>query len=427
MNTQILQTIISDHLAEITAKKALPIKRDFTLSSELKSKEITVVTGVRRCGKSSLLREFITNHEYKDEILYVNFDDPRLISFESEDFEKLYKIWLDNNAKPNIKIAIFDEIQNIEGWERWMNFFSDQKGFKVFISGSNSKLLSSELSSFLTGRHKDITLYPLSFNEILKHDLPELIKPRKTTEEKIIVNSLLKQYLHFGGFPRVWLGKDRSLLGEYYKDILLKDIVSRRKLRQSKLIADFGTMVMSDIGRKINKSKLSEAIGIKEVNTVNKYFGYFDECYLGFEIEKFDTSARKKMRNQTKFYSIDSALPTQVGLSNDSKIGFYFENAVLIELYRRKCEVYYWEKQKSSEIDFVVKAADQKMELIQVAWNLEDKKTIEREVSAFEDFVNEFTNINISKKTIITFEEYNGADLPEGITVITFADWALIQ
>jgi uncharacterized protein len=357
MNKQTLQFLRIDQLTDLLNHSEDIIPRTESLDDSLTKSEITIITGVRRSGKSTLIKSLIKTLPNREEIVYLNFEDPRLLYFQSGDFEILYGSWLESSSENSPKIAIFDEIQNVEGWERWMNFFAEQKKFKVIITGSNSKLLSSELATHLTGRHKDIVLYPLSFREIALSSFPEI--ERKAEDETAVFNrkelatlkKLFDRYFQLGGFPRVWQSGDASLLGEYYNDILSRDIVRRYKLRQPQLIARFGACIMSDLGRKINKSKLAQTIGIKEANTVNKYLGYFDECFLGKEVRKFDLSVRKQLRNLSKFYSIDPVLARRIGFGHESKEGFYFENLVLIELLRRGAQTYYWQQEDLGEID----------------------------------------------------------------------------
>lgn len=431
MNKLILKSILADQILGLLQEGDPIIPRTQSLKPHLKEKEITIITGVRRCGKSSLIREFAKTLPDAKKIIYLNFDDPRLVDFKSPDFEHLYDIWLEADPHSGKKVAIFDEIQNIQGWERWMNFFSEQKNFKVYITGSNSKLLSSELATHLTGRHRDIVLYPLSFKEILLHGNPEIAKqaadPKQTlaSKPKAVLKNIFNQYFKYGGFPRVWQSQDRALLGEYYNDILYRDIVRRYRLRQSQLIASFGASMMSDLGRKINKTKMAKTLGIKEANTINKYLGFFSECYLGQEIRKFDTSIRKQMRSLSKFYAIDPVLAQRIGIHTESKNAFYLENFVFAELLRDQAKIYYWQEDDSSEIDFVVETQDGKRHLVQVAWNIDNQVTLDRELRGFEHFKNRFPKIKIHQKLIITVDENLRAELPPDVTTVTFQRWAL--
>jgi len=446
MDTTRLESIMVDQIASLLRNDEPVIARSQALQPNLKHKEITIITGVRRCGKSSLVKALIRELPNPNGIIYLNFDDPRLNNFKAEEFETLYEIWLRKEPTVATKIAIFDEIQNIAGWERWMNFFTDQKMFKVFITGSNSKLLSSEFATHLTGRHEDIVLYPLSFKEVLQNDDVGLAKKASdlsqvlTLEETGALTRCFAKYFEIGGFPRVWLSRDKSLLGEYYNDILYRDIVRRHKLRHVALIAGFGASVMSDLGRKLNKVRLASAIGVKEAKTISAYFGYFAECYLGAEIRRFDVSVRKQLRSLAKFYAIDPVLAQRIGIHSESKDGFYLETFVFIELSRRhRGQVFYWDvgqssitkkgstkKLKPSEVDFVVKT-NTGYRLVQVAWSIANKETLVRELTGFEQFCAAFPELKIISKTIITVEETIGLTLSHDVQAVSFLRWALAE
>jgi predicted AAA+ superfamily ATPase len=302
-----------------------------------------------------------------------------------------------------------------------MNFFAKQKDFKVYISGSNSKLLSSELGTLLTGRHRDITLYPLSFREISKQDRIET--KRVTQESRIQAVKLTKRYLAVGGFPRAWITQDSSILGEYYTNVLSRDIVKRKRVKNTVALERLGLMLMSKIGRKLNKSKLAESIGLQNGDTVERYISYFEECYLGFQIKRYDPSVKKQLRSQSKFYAIDAELANRVGIPNDSKLAFYLENLVLIELLRRGAKVYYWNSQ-GSEVDFFVETAERTRELIQVCWSLENEETLAREVKGFSDFAVNHKKLKVSRKLIITLEGQR-RQINDDIEVLPFYQWAL--
>lgn len=433
MDKYLLKSILVDQIHDLISEKGRLVVRTHSLLNSLQDKEITIVTGVRRSGKSSLLRAFIRQLPNSKELIYLNFDDPRLLEFKGQDFERLHELWLESEGRDKQRVAIFDEIQNITGWERWINFFVEQKKFKVFITGSNSKLLSSELATHLTGRHHDIVLFPFSFKEIVQDQEPELLQKAMhssvvlPSEDRATLRQLFQKYFEYGGFPRVWQSKNLTLLGEYYNDIVYRDIVGRYKLRQPQFIAAFGASVMSDLGRKINKTKLADVIGVREANTINKYFGYFIECYLGQEIRKFDLSIRRQLRNPSKFYAIDPVLAKRVGVYHPSKDAHYLENLVFIELLRRGAKVHYWQEGESQEVDFVVETQNKERHLIQVCWSLDSfPSTVQREVAGFTAFKNAFPNIQVNKCLLITVDEPVGAALSNhNVHAIPFQRWAL--
>jgi len=425
MDKDILKQILNTQKADLLRRSTRTyLKRELDLKHFADQEEITIITGVRRSGKSSLLEQYIKSLKNIDTCIYINFEDPQLLEFTAEDFSKAYDIWLETNIPISKGIAVFDEIQNVEGWERWMNFFSKQKGFKVFISGSNSNLLSTELGTHLTGRHRSVILFPLSLKEIIiNHStLKDISIPQITREDSIALELLSKNIIEIGGFPRVWITKDTAILAEYYNNILIRDIVKRKKIKNILSLEKLGLILMSNVGRKINKAKIAGTIGLQKGETVEKYIAYFEECFLGFQIKKYDPSARKQLRSQSKFYAIDPSLANRVGLPSDSKATYYLENLVLLELLRRGGKVYYWNS-KDSEIDFFVETADRKRELIQVCWNIENPSTLAREMKGFESFASSMKGLKIDKKIVITLEG-GKRSLGNEVDCKPFYEWA---
>jgi uncharacterized protein len=427
MEKSILKLVFNSQLSDLFAQDtSKQVKRTLNLADHVNEPEITVLSGVRRCGKSSLLETFLKSFHQRNRMLYLNFEDPRLIGFTGSDFLKLYEIWSEDEAHDGPRLACFDEVQNVEGWEPWMNFFSRQKKFKVYITGSNSTLLSSELATHLTGRIRQFSLYPLSFQEVsaqLKNELA-IDLSNLTDEDTLKFLQLQKKFLKLGGFPRAWLSADISIVQEYYENILNRDILRRRKIRNPLAIERLGSVLMGNIGRKINKTKLTTSIGTKNADTTEKYIRFFEECFLGYEVRKFDLSVRKQLRNQTKFYAIDHALASRIGVPTDSMDTFLFENMVFVELKRRNSKIYYWQSPKGYELDFVVETDYNQRILIQVCWSLENEETLKRELRGFHEFQSDNSNIKVHKKIIITWDMRQTV-LESDIHVIPFYQWAL--
>jgi predicted AAA+ superfamily ATPase len=435
MNKATLKEILLGQKADLLITKDKPyLERAILIEPSVDQEEISIISGVRRAGKSFLLERFFQNKGYLDQMLYLNFEDPQLIEFTTADFALLYELWLELYPKAENRLAFFDEIQNVQGWERWMNFFSKQKKFKVFVTGSNSELMSKGLGTHLTGRQRTTTVYPLSFFEVFKGTQnPFNIFDSKnlTLEQRVFLQTLLAKYLQLGGFPRAWITEDSRILREYYENILGRDIVRRKKIRNPLAIERLGLVLMSDLGRKINKTKLAASIGLKNSDTVEKYISFFEESFLGFQIRKFSPSVRKQLRNQTKFYAIDPALARRVGLSGESGETFKFENLVLVELLRRGAKIFYWDN-ATGEIDFVVETSSRQRHLVQVCWDLESasplktQKTLDRELQGFKSFSIEHKNLIIDLKYIVTFEKYKESKIDD-IQILPFHEWALAE
>jgi len=420
-----LQNILVDQGKEIFDTSLW--SRGVDLTSHLSSPEISVITGVRRCGKSSLL-SLIAGHLGRTEaIFYLNFEDVRLISFELEDFQRSLDAWLELKPSTPEKIFVFyDEIQNIDNWQRWVTHLAKNKKYKVFITGSNSNMLSGELASLLTGRHKTITLFPFSFAEIANHILGDILaKPDIwfDSEIRLELRRLLQVYIEHGGFPRVYLSKDHTLLSQYFVDIVLKDIVVRKKIRNEKAILELGTILMSDATQIVNKTKLASAIAVKDADTVSSYIHSLGETYLGFEMKCFHYSRQKHIRSQPKFYAIDHAMAAFVGGSFSPDSGKTLENMVYIELLRRECSPFYWVSKEGFEVDFVIRQGRKITHAIQVCASLSNRQTQERELRALQAAAKE---LKPAKLQVITLDyDSTGIKDAENFEILTFEQWAI--
>ena len=198
------------------------VEREISLENYMKGNEIVIITGIRRCGKSSLLR--IISKKIKEKFVYMNFDDVKLTDFNIQNFEDIEEIASEMHGIKAKVIYFLDEIQNAPSWERWVNNLY-AKNVKVFVTGSNSSLLSSEISTFLTGRNKMIKLYPFSFREFILFKNIRL--DYKTTDERRAVSQAFNEYFERGGFPLVIKNDDINLSKQYFEDILNKDIIKR--------------------------------------------------------------------------------------------------------------------------------------------------------------------------------------------------------
>jgi len=408
-------------------------QRQVDLSAHLNNREVSVITGVRRSGKSSLLSLIAAHLGSKESILYLNFEDIRLVSFELADFQKALDAWLE--LKPSTPERIFffyDEIQAVDGWQRWIAQLAKKRHYKVFITGSNSKLLSGELASLLTGRHLPLTLYPFSFGEVahnlLKHGRESLnsqttVNPTLwfDSEFRTEVRRILLRYMEYGGFPRVLLGQEKRLLSSYFTDIVLKDIVVRHGVRNERALLELGSILMADATKLMNKSRLASAVGLKDAETVNSYLHYFTETYLGFDVKGYSHSKQTALRSQSKFYAVDHALASFVGGTVSPNVGATLENMVYIELLRRRYAPSYWRSKEGHEVDFIIKQGRRISHAIQVSASLAHQETRDREVRALRAAA---TEIRPEKLLIITLDSTVYTDVND-ISVISFEEWAM--
>lgn len=356
-------------------------------------RKISVITGVRRCGKSTLLKQIADKSEG---FYYLNFEDERLLDFVSADFDTVLEIFYELYGEG--KIFLFDEIQEVKAWEKFIRRLFEQ-GEKIFVTGSNAKLLSSELSTALSGRHLRIELYPLSFSQYLLWNKFKF-KENYTTKDKALIAGHLREYLEFGGFPEIIASRSKEELRQLYQDILIKDLLVRFKIRDSKSFREIALYLLSNTASPISFNSLAKIIGIKSVTTVKNYVDNFSEAYLFFSLFKFDYSVKKQLINDRKIYAIDTGIINAIAFKFSANSGHILENIVFLELKRRGQEIYYHKNKK--ECDFILRKGTKIFAVIQVAYSLADKKTREREISGLLEALSVY---KLKEGLIITFDE----------------------
>lgn len=359
------------------------IERDVSLKDYMKGNEIVIITGIRRCGKSSLLK--IISKKLNEKFVYMNFDDIRLTDFKIENFEDIEEIVSEiYGIKTNV-IYLLDEIQNMPSWERWVNNLYAKK-VKVFVTGSNSSLLSSDISTFLTGRNKVIKLYPFSFKEFL---LFKKIKvDYQTTDERRAVSQAFKDYFEKGGFPLVIINDDLSLSKQYFEDILNKDIIKRYGIKKIKELNDLILYLFSNVSKTYSYSTLKQVSNIKSLSMINNYIEYLKNVFVASTINRFDYSIKKQKVSSSKFYVLDNSFLKTVAFNFSENAGKRLENLVFIELTRRGAEVYY--HAKKNECDFIIKEGLKIVKAIQVCIILDNAVTKKREVDGLIEALKEY-------------------------------------
>lgn len=340
-----------------------------------------VISGVRRCGKSTLLSQVI-NNLYQKGYYYLNFEDERLVDFGVEDFNHLYEVLLELHGEQ--KVFFFDEIQNVPQWEMFVRRMQG-KGNKFFITGSNASLLSKELGTKLTGRNVNIELFPFSFAEFLSFGGFGLTKNGfSVTSERAAIKKFFAEYLRHGGMPEYLKYRDATLLKRIYDDILYRDIVARYGIKQVKPIRELGLYLLSNIGNTFSYNNLKNVLGVGSMNTIKNYADYLENSYLIFLVSKFSYSLKDQIVALKKIYCIDNGLAESVAFQFSKNKGKFLENLVFLGLRRRTSELYYYRTANNLEVDFLVKTGRRDFELIQVAERLDDDKTRRREVNALE-------------------------------------------
>jgi len=333
---------------------------------------IKVIIGPRRSGKSFYAIHFLNKfHNFG----YINFDDEKLVDIQNYNDLVLAL----NSVYENPKYILLDEIQNLPKWELFINRLQRQ-GYNVFITGSNSKLLSKELSTHLTGRHSLITIFPFSFQEYL-----ELKDKELTSSEK---KAMLLNYLLNGGFPEP-LVKDIELkeyLSTLFNSIVFNDIVKRYKIRHAKEIEDLAYFLISNIANEYSYNSLTKISKIKSSHTIEKYLSYLEESFILFSVNRFSYKVKQQISSNKKIYCIDNGFIQAKAFTVSPDQGRLYENAVACAFKKQeingKINVYYWKNQQQEEVDFVIKKGSQVWQLIQVCYSLKDYETKNREIRA---------------------------------------------
>ncbi|HOZ36062.1 MAG TPA: ATP-binding protein [archaeon] len=394
------------------------IQRQVDLKSYINYDSIVVISGVRRCGKSTLLKIIKTKINPKD-YLYCDFSDERLNNLTIADLQLIYEIFLEKYESGK-KYFFFDEIQYVNGWEKFVNRLYEKEEAKIFVTGSNSSLLSSEISSVLTGRNKVIELYPFSFKEYITAKKETIDINNLSTKEGIKLNKYFDDYFNIGGFPHVINTNDVQILKEYYTNIIYKDIIVRKKIRQVKEIKEIISFLLNNIGQIISYKKIIANSEIKSTSTIKNFIDYLNEAYILFTLSKYDKSIRKQIQNPKKSYFIDMGMVRKISVNFSENNGWYLENVVFLELLRRNKEIYYHKKEK--ECDFVVKEGTQIKEAIQVSYEM-NQKTETREIKGL---INAIKTYNLKEGIIITRDQEE-TRIVEGykIKIIPIAKWLL--
>lgn len=351
---------------------------------------IIVLSGVRRCGKSTMMK-----HHYfgKENNLFINFEDPRLERFETEDIEKLAEIIKEKKAD----CLLLDELQNLKSWEKLARFFHD-RNLKVVITGSNSSMLSKELGSKLTGRYKQFELFPFNFEEYSKY-----LKCNKNMAN-------FKKHLLQGGFPEYLMEQSDDYLHTLVNNIVIRDVAVRRNIRNENLLLRLVVFLFSNIGKPFSYNKLSNYLEIKSVRTTIDYCDYLEESYLVEFLPQFSWSAKKQQIRPKKVYSIDTGLARANSLSLQDDWGRLLENYVFLSLRQKQYELYYW-KSETSECDFITKIGKQITHAIQVCWEL-TPDNIQRELKGLKDAM---TDTGAETGYLIT---YNQEEMLDGFKLI---------
>lgn len=432
---QIIETLILWNFWEKDINVGIP--RDLYLArirKYLSLDEIIVLTGIRRSGKSTILLQ-VLSELIKDKVprintLYINFEDPKFYNLLTVDLlDDIWQSYLDYLKPKGMVYLVLDEVQKIKGWENWVRAKYDRKEkVKIFVTGSNSDLLSSEFAAVLTGRHLQLSINPLSFAEFLGfRNIAIESNNFWLLKKKTVLANAVQEYLKTGGFPKVVLTADellrKELLIQYFNDILTKDIVERYKVKDVDKLKNLVLFYYTNFTRGYTFNKVNKVADFAlSVDSIQRFSHYLENSFMIYFLPRFSYSLKNQMQAQRKVYVADNGMHSAIAFKFSEDKGKLLENAVFLHLKSCRKGVYYFSEKK--EVDFVCKEGLEIKELINVCYNLEDKETSMREITALKEGMQYF-KLKESKIIVAEGDEQIFSEQGFTINVIPFYKWAL--
>ena len=394
------------------------VKRNFYLEKLKKlllNEQIIVITGARRSGKSFIMRQLakdlMENGVNKNQILMINFEDPRFSELNTALLQKIYETYLEFLSPKEKQYIFLDEIQEIEKWEKWVLTTQELKKAQIILSGSNAKLLSRELSTLLSGRHLDLIVFPLSFKEFLEFRNFKIQDQLDIISNKIKINNFLKDYFENGSFPKVVLKENKKeILLAYFNDLLEKDLIKRYKIRKEEKLKEVLKFYFSNNSSLITFNSLEKSFEIS-ADTIEKFSGYFENIYLLFFLKRFSFKVKEQEKSPRKVYGLDTGLINVIGFKFSQNLGRIAENIVFLKFLREKSqnsnlEIFYWKDEQHREVDFLIKEKNAIKGIYQVCWDLTEQKTKDREIKSLLKAMEE---LNLKQGVVIN-EDFEGEE-----------------
>lgn len=413
----LLKQIILEQQEILHAQNKRYVQR-YIADEWLQTSEILIISGIRRCGKSVLMQQIRDRLVEKD--FFFNFDDERLANFKLDDFQKLQECFVELFGEQHT--YYFDEIQNIEGWERFVRRLYNA-GNKIVITGSNARMLSRELGTHLTGRYLQVEIYPFSFQEYLAmNEIPVNAKTLYTTTGRATMVKSFVKYMECGGFPKFLQDGSVSYLTSLYESIIYRDILTRNGLTNEKEMLELMFYLASNATKRVTYSSLGKVVGIQHPDTIKNYLEYIQQTYLISQLFRYDPSVKKQMMSPKKIYFVDNAIIKRIGFNATENNGVFLENLVFIELKRRGWDVYYYADKK--ECDFIVRKGLHISDAYQVTLKMDSPQTREREIAGVREAMQAYS---LSKGYILTFEGKETITFDDGtiVEVVPVSEWIL--
>lgn len=368
----------------------------YDISLLLRNPQIKLITGPRRAGKSIFALMMLKGFQFA----YLNFDDPKLLSLWNED---LVMSAIDS-VYPSYQYLLLDEVQNLDGWDLWVAKLY-RRGINLIITGSNAKMLSSEMATVLTGRYVEIEMLPFGLSEVLLYS--GIDTNDSLSENSANARIIYEEYLRLGGYPETLQARQMtsSYLQTLFTAIITKDVAQRHKIRKVTELFNLANFLLSNFCNPFTTLSLCEDLGMSSENTIKKFCGYLHEPYLFYYLPRYNNKLKVMMKAPRKVYVVDNGFVLGAGFNLSENLGRLLENEVFIELRRRGYDeeksLFYYRSRNDKEVDFVTRKASQVEQLIQVSYNINSERALNRELSALVECANELHCDNL---LLITFD-----------------------
>lgn len=394
----------------------------------------TICIGVRRCGKSTymsqIMQDLLNHGVSRDNILHIDFFDNRLHNMHLNDLELILEAYylLYPEKKNSEKVyCFFDEIQNIEGWELFINRLLRAEECEVYITGSSAKMLSKEIATQMRGRSLSWELFPFSLNEYL--NLHKIEIAPLNTKQRLLITKCFEQYFITGGFPEV-ASLDRNfrikIHQEYFNMILFRDLIERHDIKHPRAVIDLAQYLMRNVACKHSLNSMYGYLKSQHHSvardTIAQYLDWFEDAYFLFQIYIYDSSLKRANANDKKIYCIDHAMVNSVVSGILVNSGHLLENLIYVALRRLTEKIFYYRTNSGKEVDFVIAINVKERQLIQVCESMDEPKTRQREVNALKEAMQE---LDLPTGTIVTMSEENKIAVSNG-TIYIVPAWKFL-
>lgn len=395
-----MRTIINNQKKErdlLLARPYLSRHTKYDVNELLASKQIKLITGPRRTGKSTEALLMLKGKNFA----YLNFDDGKLLNAWDDDlvWESLQLVY------PNFEYLLLDEVQNLDGWDLWVSKLY-RLGVNMVITGSNAKLLSSEMATLLTGRYIQIEMLPFSLTEFFAWNHKDLTCI--TQEDMASALSLMNDYLHHGGYPETVAARSltQSYLSTLFDVIIWKDIAKRHNVRNVEDLNNLAMYLVSNFCNPFSANELAEELGLSSVATTKKFMGYLREPYLFYYLPRYNNKLKLMKKAPQKVYVVDNGFVEAKAFNLSENLGRLLENQVFIELVRRGYDtdksLFYYRSRNDKEVDFVTRQGTHVESLIQVCYDLSSERALKRETDSIIECAGE---LKCSNLLIITMND----------------------